>query len=520
MITPQMMRCVIAVIYAGNTDIQYQGGSLIHPLHARPTFKNPIGRLDARHDSRSRFFLETERLGSVLDERVHVGKQQGAALRENSERAAGSDEQAVAVAANQLPEGFGSTDEMLRAEAVAALNIHRLFRAATEIEREEFERRKPPIPVLSNSEAFGLQALVTATEFEVQPALLRAAQMHAPESQCHTAAPGPSVKLEPMYTDRPPHTYPANRMFLENGFDPQTPRQSSMYEPSHIIRNYQTPISNTPVAASSVGTQPIYSHSRTASESTAAAALNTPPTQQGYRARRGYSTSAASANGPMLHQPFAGAEFRSSPSRNSEYSPHSARMHEAQRVGQHQPFIGNSSTEERSSGSFWQNVLSDGEANHGQGTTYLPQIEDSLRRRSEANIGTGQANGSFGDIRKHSSPVIADANTFRPRSPPPSRSPQTLQSLWRQPTSSLPPPPPPPPPTGPATGPPPTSIYYQPVLPRFAVPYVVYAQHPPPSTPQQQPPSQQQHGIFFGPPPPPQFGPPAGPQQQYPWYKQ
>jgi hypothetical protein len=173
-------------------------GGVVPPLYGRSSAENPTGRLDKRYDSRSRFFIETERLSMEHEIRLRLQREQQEALTESD-----SDIEPKLPVPGVLPPTFAAIDTDRRDQAVAILNVETLVRATEAVEEEANKPEPSPIPVIPNSDAFGLQTLVAATEVQFQK----------PE------APHPtSLKVEPTDAMPPPYhvnVLPDDRMSID-----------------------------------------------------------------------------------------------------------------------------------------------------------------------------------------------------------------------------------------------------------------------------------------------------------------
>ncbi|KAK7533927.1 uncharacterized protein J3D65DRAFT_669646 [Phyllosticta citribraziliensis] len=112
------------------------------------------GFLDPRSDSRSRFFLETQKLWDNDQLRRKLTKERSEFLQANREEF--DDEAAV-----NSREGFATYDPEQREQALAVFNAATLVQAAQAVEEPELIQTLEPIP---NKEASGLMMLVDAIE--------------------------------------------------------------------------------------------------------------------------------------------------------------------------------------------------------------------------------------------------------------------------------------------------------------------------------------------------------------------
>ena len=451
-----------------------KAGTIVNPLHGRPTPGNPMGVMPAKYDSRSRFFLQTERLANKQAVRLHVGKQQKSLLQDNNDRALEDNKEAIAVEDEDLPTTFGRGDVARRIKAIEALNIHSLAFAASEIETEERNRQQRAAQVISNEEAFGLQALAAA--LEQHPRVPREPKLE-PSS--------PRVKLEHASADTSATLYPPAPMQELDGEQGRTAKEPQATAASYSVHG---PLVSTPVHGRHPTTLAGPLRTRTISDPSASTAPSQLSGRQRGRSLIGHTDNAG-------HMPLVG---KSSPSSHIEINPQLATIPEAPRQGHSRQ---NSSSTGRADRPFWRNILADSDTRQNGTPSQGPANEEAYRRRSETHASPRH---QLGHERDQSGPLahIVESNPFRSL-----RSPAQLHETW---------PPPPPPPHGPP-------IYY--AVPSY-VPYVVYGPPPPHHSTTQAPgsaPPPPPHGppVFFGPPPPPQFGPPTGPQQQpYPWYRQ
>jgi hypothetical protein len=157
---------------------------VVPPLFGRSSAENPTGRLDKRYDSRSRVFIETERLAKEHEIRVRLQNEQQEALAESD-----SDSEPKLPVSGVFPQSFAAIDTDRRDHAVAILNVETLVRATEIVEEEANKPEPPPIEVIPNSDAFGLQQLVAATELQQQKS--EVAHPFRPQIEAIEAMPPP-----------------------------------------------------------------------------------------------------------------------------------------------------------------------------------------------------------------------------------------------------------------------------------------------------------------------------------------
>ena len=125
---------------------------------------NPTGRLDKRYDSRSRFFLETERIAKEHEIRTRLHTEQQEALAGGD-----SDSEPKLPEPGVLPDTFATIDTDRRDRALGLLNVQTLVRATAAVEEEANKPKPMPVEIIQNSAATGLQALAAAMEFKLEP---------------------------------------------------------------------------------------------------------------------------------------------------------------------------------------------------------------------------------------------------------------------------------------------------------------------------------------------------------------
>ncbi|KAK7524683.1 hypothetical protein IWZ03DRAFT_429914 [Phyllosticta citriasiana] len=115
----------------------------------------PTGFLDPRSDSRSRFFLETQKLWGKDQLRKKLAKERAEFLQDNREEFQDDD------AAINSREGFATYDPEQREQALAVFNAATLAHAAQAVEEPELFQKLEPLP---NNEATSLMMLADAIE--------------------------------------------------------------------------------------------------------------------------------------------------------------------------------------------------------------------------------------------------------------------------------------------------------------------------------------------------------------------
>jgi hypothetical protein len=153
--------------------------------------------LDKCYDSRSRFFIETERLARESETRIRLQKEQQEALAEGD-----SDSEPRLPEAGALPTSFAGIDFDRRDHAMGILNVDALLRATEFVEEEANKPESAPPEIIANSAAFGLQMLAEATEVQQQAP----ANPHIADE----AGEPLGLMLPPHHTTAPPAEYITN----------------------------------------------------------------------------------------------------------------------------------------------------------------------------------------------------------------------------------------------------------------------------------------------------------------------
>lgn len=131
--------------------------------------------MSSRYDSRSRFFIETERLGRQHEKRLALQTDQQEALTADD-----SDLEPNLSEPDALPGTFATIDTEWRENATQLLNVDALARATAVVEERAKEPKPAPRPVIPNSAALGLQELLTAIETQSQPPVAQPLYAQAP----------------------------------------------------------------------------------------------------------------------------------------------------------------------------------------------------------------------------------------------------------------------------------------------------------------------------------------------------
>ncbi|KIV98537.1 uncharacterized protein PV09_09660 [Verruconis gallopava] len=487
-----------------------EDGALIRPLHGRPTASNPTGRVDARHDSRSRFYLEMDRLRKIYHQRDQFQKEYMSVLEGNYERAEVNPDEDLYVDAETFPLDFGTADEERRMIAATALNFHRLAYAATQIEHEEVKNTQQPVSLISTSDAFGLQALVAATEYKALAGSENPRIMSKAPALQEQQLAGTEFKLENSHLELLAHAYPLALQPALASQRTQNYMQGSQlmsgHTPSQKITKHQSSISDISSSASRVDLE---------EDSEVANAAAIAPNMPTIRRHRGYSTPPNPASSIDIYKQHTKTGIDRPPASAHFGSPSVTSLDpKASEPMDHHSIAG--PLADRPARPFWHNLLSDSSPRNEHSVSEINVANDSNRGRSDTCAGRTSPNGTSDHEQNHLDPTpqLAD-NTSQFTN---SQTPQFSPSSWQQPQATFHPPPVPPP----FTELPISPLYYP--RPQYQAPYPVYAQALSHTLSQQERPStlpsQQQSLVFFGPPPPPQYGPSLGQGQHQHWYRQ
>ncbi|TID20170.1 hypothetical protein E2P81_ATG07474 [Venturia nashicola] len=129
---------------------------VVGPQHGKISTTNPTGRLDHKFDSRSRFFLVTEKLANERLKQIAMQNlQRDFIVDEDHDETA---EELDAPDENEYPSGFGLASTGRRAYATSVLNMEALVRATQAVEDGE-QPEEQIHHVIPNGEATGLQIL-------------------------------------------------------------------------------------------------------------------------------------------------------------------------------------------------------------------------------------------------------------------------------------------------------------------------------------------------------------------------
>ncbi|KAE9983757.1 hypothetical protein EG328_009557 [Venturia inaequalis] len=129
---------------------------VVGPQHGKTSTANPTGRLDHKFDSRSRFFLVTEKLANERQRQIAMQNlQQDFIVEKDHDETA---EELEAPNEKEYPAGFGLASTGRREYATSVLNLKALVRATQSVENGE-QPEEQIHPVIPNEEAAGLQAL-------------------------------------------------------------------------------------------------------------------------------------------------------------------------------------------------------------------------------------------------------------------------------------------------------------------------------------------------------------------------
>ncbi|QDS76939.1 hypothetical protein FKW77_004915 [Venturia effusa] len=139
-----------------DADATEDEDSIVGPQHGRTSNANPTGRLDHKFDSRSRFFLTTQRLGDERQKQIAMQNlQRDFIVAEDHDETA---EELEAPYENEYPSGFGLASFVRREHATNLLNMKALVLAAEAVKDGQYPEEQIH-PVLPNEEAMGLQVL-------------------------------------------------------------------------------------------------------------------------------------------------------------------------------------------------------------------------------------------------------------------------------------------------------------------------------------------------------------------------
>lgn len=164
---------------------------VVQPLHNSVSLHQSTGRLDSRFDSRSRVFMETDRLWEQSRDRWRV--------RATILKAAENEPEELEVL-HQHIDGLGTTDYARRSRAIARLNVQALAEAAEEVEDQAKKgQERPKVKVISNEDAEGLQALVYGLEMQTAQAQLQ----EQPQPPIQALPPTLIEALQPLWYQIP-----------------------------------------------------------------------------------------------------------------------------------------------------------------------------------------------------------------------------------------------------------------------------------------------------------------------------
>lgn len=168
---------------------------VVGPQHGKTSKANPTGRLDHKFDSRSRFFLVTEKLGIERQKQIAMQNlQKDFIVAEDHDETA---EELDAPDEREYPPGFGLASASRREYATSVLNMNALLLATEAVENGE-QPEEQVHPVIPNEEATGLQVL--ADLLNLQTPLVLPTRI-PPRMQ--TPPPPVVVKQEPEQVEHP-----------------------------------------------------------------------------------------------------------------------------------------------------------------------------------------------------------------------------------------------------------------------------------------------------------------------------
>lgn len=141
---------------------------IVGPQHGKTSIANPTGRLDHKFDSRSRFFLATEKLGDERHKQIAMQNlQKDFIVAEDHDETA---EELEAPDENEYPSGFGLASTGRREFATSVLNLKALLLATEAVENGE-QPDEQAHSVIPNEEATGLQVLADLLKSQLPLAL-------------------------------------------------------------------------------------------------------------------------------------------------------------------------------------------------------------------------------------------------------------------------------------------------------------------------------------------------------------
>jgi hypothetical protein len=161
---------------------------VVGPQHGKTSNANPTGRLDHKFDSRSRFFLVTEKLADDRQRQIEMQKLQKDFVAEDHDA---SQEEIEVRDENEYPSGFGHASTARRDYATSVLNLRALALASETVEKDD-ERTERAAKIIPNEDAIGLQVL--ANVMNLQPLVVLPARIL---SRMQTPPPPVLVKKEP-----------------------------------------------------------------------------------------------------------------------------------------------------------------------------------------------------------------------------------------------------------------------------------------------------------------------------------
>jgi hypothetical protein len=131
---------------------------VVGPQHGKASSADPTGRLDHKYDSRSRFFLVTEKLADGRQKQIEMQSLQKDFVAEDHDDA---QEEPGVSNENEYPSGFGHISSTRREYATSVLNLNALARASETVEKDD-ERKERAANIIPNEDATGLQVLADA----------------------------------------------------------------------------------------------------------------------------------------------------------------------------------------------------------------------------------------------------------------------------------------------------------------------------------------------------------------------
>jgi hypothetical protein len=147
---------------------------VVRPQYGKTSIANPTGILDHKFDSRSRFFLVTEKLADGRQNQIEMHKLQKAFLAEGHDE---TQEESESTNENEYPSGFGYSSTARREYATSVLNLKALALATEAVGNND--EKEANAKIIPNEDATGLQALADAMN-TYRPVVVLPTRMHTP----------------------------------------------------------------------------------------------------------------------------------------------------------------------------------------------------------------------------------------------------------------------------------------------------------------------------------------------------